>query len=40
LLVLGFMHFFNLLVFTRIRKRGLAQRPPPPLPHGVATTAR
>ncbi len=24
LLVLGFMHFFNLYVFTRMRKRGLA----------------
>lgn len=40
LLVLGFMHFFNLLVFTRMRKRGLAHRPPPLLPHGVATPAR
>ena len=29
LLVLGFMHFFNLAVFTKMRKRGLAQKPPP-----------
>ena len=29
LLVLGFMHFFNLLVFTRMRRRALAHRPPP-----------
>lgn len=33
LLVLGFMHFFNLLVFTRMRKRGLAHKNiPPPIP--------
>jgi hypothetical protein len=31
LLVLGFMHFFNLLVFTRMRKRGLAHKNIPPL---------
>jgi hypothetical protein len=30
LLVLGFMHFFNLLVFTRMRKRGLAHKNIPP----------
>ena len=37
LLVLGFMHFFNLYVFTRMRKRGLASRHlPPPLPRGLA----
>jgi hypothetical protein len=29
LLVLGAMHFFNILVFTRMRKRALAHRPPP-----------
>jgi hypothetical protein len=29
LLVLGFMHFFNLLVFTRMRRRALSHRPPP-----------
>ena len=43
LLVLGFMHFFNLYVFTRMRKRGLASRhlppeAPPVLPHGVEMT--
>jgi len=31
LLVLGFMHFFNLFVFTRMRKRGLAAGLPPHL---------
>ena len=31
LLVLGFMHFFNLYVFTRMRKRGLANRHLPKL---------
>ena len=29
LLVLGFMHFFNLAVFTGMRKRGLHKLPPP-----------
>ena len=32
LLVLGFMHFFNLFVFTRMRKRGMAAGLPPHLP--------
>lgn len=32
LLVLGGMHFFNLLVFTRMRKRGTWEQVPPPLP--------
>ena len=36
LLVLGFMHFFNLFVFTRMRRRALNHRPspayPPPVP--------
>jgi hypothetical protein len=36
LLVLGFMHFFNLFVFTRMRKRALAHRPPPIPPLRVA----
>ena len=31
LLVLGFMHFFNLAVFTRMRKRGIAAGLPPHL---------
>ena len=40
LLVLGGMHFFNLYVFTKMRKRALTQRPVPPfLPTGVALTA-
>ncbi len=35
LLVLGGMHFFNLYVFSRIRRRGvLAYAPPPVLPDG------
>jgi hypothetical protein len=32
LLVLGAMHFFNLLVFTRMRKRATWEQAPPPLP--------
>ena len=32
LLVLGGMHFFNLLVFSKMRKRALQHRVPPPLP--------
>src|SRR5436190_15980962 len=32
LLVLGFMHFFNLLVFALMRKRGLSLKPVPPPP--------
>jgi len=40
LLVLGGMHFFNLLVFSRMRKRALHRVPPPipgysPLPPGA-----
>jgi len=31
LLVLGFMHFFNLFVFTRMRRRALNHHRPPPL---------
>lgn len=43
LLVLGFMHFFNLYVFTRMRKRALSHRPPPlgptpGMPVGVGMT--
>jgi hypothetical protein len=35
LIVLGGMHFFNLYVFSRIRRRGvLAYAPPPALPDG------
>ena len=32
LLVLGVMHFFNLYVFSKMRKRGLLHAAPPPLP--------
>jgi hypothetical protein len=32
LLVLGGMHFFNLFAFSRMRRRALLHRPPPPLP--------
>jgi hypothetical protein len=32
LLVLGFMHFFNLFVFTRMRRRALNHRLPPVYP--------
>ena len=32
LIVLGGMHFFNLLVFAKIRRRASTQRTPPPLP--------
>lgn len=39
LLVLGGMHFFNLYVFTKMRKRALAHRSTPPfVPAGVAMT--
>jgi hypothetical protein len=41
LLVLGAMHFFNLFVFTRMRKRALTHRhAPPPLPHSNPLTAK
>ena len=32
LLILGGMHFFNLYVFSKMRKRALLQGAPPPLP--------
>jgi hypothetical protein len=32
LLVLGLMHFFNLYIFTRMRKRGQLAHMPPPVP--------
>jgi hypothetical protein len=43
LLVLGGMHFLNLYVFTKMRKRALLHKPPPlippqGLPPGVAMT--
>jgi len=36
LVVLGLMHFFNLLLFSRMRRRALLHRPPPMLPQGTA----
>ena len=38
LVVLGFMHFFNLYVFSKLRRRGMMhkQGPPPPIiPHAL-----
>ncbi len=32
LLVLGGMHFFNLLVFSKMRRRALLHNAPPPVP--------
>ncbi|MEN9572782.1 MAG: hypothetical protein RL514_637 [Verrucomicrobiota bacterium] len=32
LVVLGVMHFFNLFVFTRMRRRALLHKAPPPVP--------
>jgi hypothetical protein len=32
LLVLGGMHFFNLLVFSKMRRRALLHQMPPPIP--------
>ncbi|MDP2308170.1 MAG: hypothetical protein Q8P18_19275 [Pseudomonadota bacterium] len=31
MLTLGFMHFFNLFLFSRMRRRGLAHLAPPPV---------
>src|SRR6266511_2860649 len=31
LVVLGVMHFFNLLIFSKMRRRITSHRPPPPL---------
>ena len=32
MLVLGAMHFFNVLVFSKVRRRALLQSVPPPIP--------
>jgi len=32
MVILGIMHFFNLFVFSRIRRRGRAAHTPPPVP--------
>jgi hypothetical protein len=34
LLILGFMHFFNLLVFSRMRKRAIFEKTTPPILSG------
>jgi hypothetical protein len=40
LLVLGAMHFFNVLIFTRLRRRAELERSGPPvLPNGTLPTA-
>lgn len=39
LLVLGGMHFFNLVVFSKMRKRALLHRTPPPIPPTVQIPA-
>ncbi|HWB84864.1 MAG TPA: hypothetical protein VG675_12035 [Bryobacteraceae bacterium] len=40
LIVLGVMHFFNLYVFNRLRKRGLAELPMPFPPGGQVSSPR
>ncbi|MGZ5546198.1 MAG: hypothetical protein ACXWIU_16145 [Limisphaerales bacterium] len=35
MLVLGAMHFFNILVFSKMRRRALLQAVPPPIPPQV-----
>ena len=38
LVVLGFMHFTNIYVFSKMRRRGTSSRPlPPPISGGLAT---
>jgi hypothetical protein len=32
MLVLGAMHFFNIFLFSKMRRRALLQRVPPPVP--------
>jgi hypothetical protein len=39
LLVLGGMHFFNLFVFSRVRKRAQESLAPPPFPPDAVLTA-
>ena len=41
LVVLGIMHFFNLFVFSKLRRRGMQHRAVPPiLPPGYAAQAK
>ena len=37
LLVLGVMHFFNLYVFSRMRRKAMLHNAPPPLPADTRT---
>lgn len=37
LLVLGVMHFFNIFVFTRMRRKALIRNYPPPVPANAHT---
>ena len=39
MLVLGAMHFFNILVFSRMRRRALRSVPPPIPPHAQINVA-
>ena len=39
LIVLGLMHFFNLLVFAKVRKRATLRDVPPPVPPDAITKA-
>jgi hypothetical protein len=36
LVVLGFMHFFNLYIFSKLRRRGMMKHQPPILPAAAA----
>ncbi len=38
LLVLGGMHFFNLFIFAKMRKRAVNHKLPPVVPHSVVMT--
>lgn len=38
LVVLGVMHFFNLFIFSKMRRRATAHRPPPIQPQGHVKT--
>src|SRR5688500_11211682 len=40
LMVLGGMHFFNLLIFSRIRRRAILPDAPPPVGPDACTTVR
>ena len=40
LVVLGVMHFFNLFIFSKMRRRATLQRPPPIPPEGYVKVTR